>query len=107
MNVLFWNLKGKDLGAIIVELVGENDIDLLILAEANGINNTQLVQTLSSELEGPYGFHYSPGQERLRIFSRFPSTSVINLEDSGGIAVRRVKPPGCLPLIMVAVHLPS
>jgi hypothetical protein len=84
MNVLFWNLKGKDLGQIIVELVGKNSIDLIILAEAKGINNTQFVQKLSSEFDGPYGFHYSPGQTKLRVFSRFPSTSIINLEESGG-----------------------
>ena len=107
MNVLFWNLKGKELGSIVIEIVREQSIDLLVLAEASGISNTELVEKVSLQADGPYHFHFSPGQNRLRIFSRFPPLSIVNLEDSSGIAVRRVTIPGCLPLIMVAAHLPS
>jgi len=105
--VLFWNLNGKNVVAMIVDLVLERDIDLIVLAEEEGLRNTQFVESLCRQSESLFTFHDSLAQKRLCVFSRFPPGSVTNLEDSHGIAVRRLKPPDCLPMIMVAVHLPS
>jgi hypothetical protein len=107
MNVLFWNLRKRDLGTFVATLAAEHEIDLIILAEPDNINNSDLVNGLSSQSGSTYRYHAFPGQERLRFFSRYPQSHFSLLEDSGGISARKVQPPGCHPLIMVAVHSPS
>lgn len=107
MRTLFWNLNGRPLIPMIADLVSEHDVDLLVLAEAEEIHDGKLVKAMSQRSGATFVFHYSPGADRCRFYSRFPITSVHPLIDSGGISVRSVKAPRCKPIIVAGVHSPS
>jgi endonuclease/exonuclease/phosphatase family metal-dependent hydrolase len=107
VKVLFWNLWGKSLVDLTARLVAERDVDVVILAEPDGINDTELVKALSAASHTPFIYHQWEPQARLRIYSRFPISSVVALADSAGIAIRQLTQPGCKPLIMAAVHSSS
>ena len=74
LTFLFWNIRGKDLSTNIVRLVNHHKVDIIILAETEGI--TSLRADILAALNS---FHYLPEGSvctRLKIFTRYPSTSV-------------------------------
>jgi hypothetical protein len=107
VKILFWNLGNRPVGNLVVPLAAEQDVDLLVLAEPAGIDNTKLVKGLSSLMKRPYIYHYFAPQPRLRFYSRFERRRLVPLADSAGVSVRKVTPPGSQPLILVAVHSAS
>lgn len=80
MNFLFWNVNKKKLNKVIVDLVLENDIDVLILAEYDEeimelINDFKLSNKL---------MHYYPNipkRDRLKIFTSFSNSRIQRLAD--------------------------
>ncbi len=107
MNVLFWNVRQRDLSQLVAELAAEHKADLAVIAEPSGINPVELLRLLSSQCGKSYHAHLFPGQEHLHYYSRYPSSHFLILEDNRGISARVVKPTDCLPLNMIAVHSPS
>lgn len=50
MNLLFWNLKSNsNLESIIADCISENDADIVLLSEHDGVNFNLLIQTLSNQ----------------------------------------------------------
>lgn len=104
---LFWNTAKRDLTIELARLVQIHDVDLVILAEADAIPVVQFLETVNVSPEANLRLHEAPGQKRIRLFSRFPSGTVVPVADRGGISIRRVRVPGCDELLLVAAHLPS
>ncbi|MCL4205217.1 MAG: hypothetical protein KJ000_22265 [Pirellulaceae bacterium] len=82
-------------------------MDMLILAEGDGIPAARFLATINSRGDSNLRFHNVVGQQKIRIYSRFPERAVAPVFDSGGISIRHVCAPGCRDFIMVAAHLPS
>jgi hypothetical protein len=102
---LFWNLNRKPLQELVVSICHENEVDVLILAEAQ-LSITALLEALnrgrSVKFRTP--FNVSP---RLLFFTKYPSKSFKSVMDDGGIAIRHLTPPIGTGILLVALHLPS
>jgi hypothetical protein len=84
---LFWNTAKRDLTIEVARLVQIHDVDVLILAEADRIPVVQLLETANASSEVNLRFHNVVGQERIRLYSRFPLKAVRPVLDSGGISI--------------------
>jgi hypothetical protein len=104
---LFWNTAKHDLTIEVARLVQIHDVDVVVLAEADAIPVVRLLETVNAVPDVNLRFHNVVGQERIRVYSRFPSESITKVSDSGGISIRRVRVPGCDEVLLVAAHLPS
>lgn len=106
-TILFWNINKKSLLKEIKLLCDENEVDILILAEAKpDISDAEVLLALNSVSENVYiaPLNLSP---RLSFFFRYPAESIGIVTDEGGIAIRKISPPIGLDILLVALHLPS
>jgi len=109
VNFLFWNLHKNDLTDCIKDIVSEKDIDMVILAESEGIKKSELLEALSSIGDPTFLFNpaYNDSDHRIQIFSRLPSKSVLSIGDPDTITIRVVQPPASEEFLLIAVHLTS
>ncbi|MGM4988384.1 endonuclease/exonuclease/phosphatase family protein [Tardiphaga sp. 841_E9_N1_2] len=101
----FWNVKGTNAAPVISELCAENAIDILFLAE-NSIDIPKLLRELNRNAPQTYISPFNPSS-KISILTRYPLDSLTLVSDDAGIAIRHLKPPIGIPLLLVAVHLPS
>jgi len=107
VNCLFWNTEGKDLTNHLARIIWKHNVDLLVLAEGHGIDVGPFLTKVNEQLGTNLRFHNVTGQDRIRVFSNLPSKSVRKRLDSGGVAIRHIRPPLTDDFILVALHLPS
>jgi hypothetical protein len=102
---LFWNLNRKPLQELVVSLCHEYEVDVLILAEAQ-LSQGGLLEALNQRRAAKFRipFNVSPW---LLFFVKYPSKSFKPIMDEGGIAIRHLRPPIGIDLLVVALHLPS
>ncbi len=106
-TILFWNINKKRLFEELISLCNENEIDILILAEAKpDISDAEVLIALNSGRKNVYIAPFNPSS-RLSFFFRYPAESIRLVADEGGIAIRRISPPIGLDILLVALHLPS
>lgn len=106
-TILFWNINKKRLFEEIISLCDENEVDILILAEAKPhISDAEVQLALNSGRENVYIAPLNPSP-RLSFFFRYPAESIELVTDEGGIAIRRISPPIGIDILLVALHLPS
>jgi len=104
LTFLFWNTNGKPLVEAIVELVEEQSIDVLMLAECD-VAPARLLMALN---RNESLFYFAPGQSpRLVMFTRFPDRYVAPAFDSDRISIRRLALPAREEILLALVHLPS
>ncbi|WP_394532804.1 hypothetical protein C1N83_27965 (plasmid) [Priestia aryabhattai] len=65
LKFLFWNVNNKNLTDLIVELVNEEAIDIVLLAESKEIDDIILERKLVSVTKKPYKSRYISGQKIL------------------------------------------
>jgi hypothetical protein len=106
-NFLFWNVNRNDVAGVIAVACKEYEVDVLILAE----NRSSTPHLLKAINQGDQGratyvapFELSP---RLTFITRYPLACLQPVLDDGGIAVRRLRPPIGVELLLIALHLPS
>lgn len=80
MNFLFWNVNKKNLDKVIVDLVIENDIDVLILAEYEE-DITGLLKEFSHNNKLMHNYTNLPKRDRLKIFTKIPESRIKRVED--------------------------
>ncbi len=106
ITFLFWNLNNKPLQSSIANLVAQQNIDLVILAEC-----TFKAETLLSELRQKNipDFYYAPSivPTKIEIYSRFSNTFLQPVYDDDRVTMRHLKLPDVQPILLVAAHLPS
>jgi len=107
-TVLFWNINKKRLFKEIKSLCNENEVDILILAEAKPANilDNEILIDLNSGRENVYIAPFNLSS-RLSFFFRYPLESIEPVSDEKGIAIRRISPPIGLDILLVALHLSS
>ncbi len=104
---LFWNLKGKNLTPYLVTLCRENEIDVLILAESEGIKKTDFLEAVN---RGQPTRFVSPHNNSSYIsFFVKESLQIQNVRDDNNhrFAVREISLPTNLKILLVGLHLPS
>jgi hypothetical protein len=104
LTFLFWNTNGKPLVDAIVELVEEQSVDVLILAECE-VAPAKLLMSLN---RNESLFYFASGNSpRLAMFTKFPDRYVAPAFDSGRVSIRRLALPAREEIILVLVHFPS
>ncbi|MGP8052127.1 MAG: hypothetical protein ACLPYB_16165 [Desulfobaccales bacterium] len=102
---LFWNIKGKQIVDRIVTLAHTYSIDVLMLAESSIAIDIMGIALNAGQKEL---YFPDPGfSNKIQIFTRYLHSFVRPVRDSGGIAIRYIKPPIGQSVLLVAVHLPS
>ncbi len=88
MNFAFWNINRKDLTDAIVELVNENEIDVIFIAESN-LKPSYILNKLNSK--GPKYF-YCPSNvcDKILVYSKFKDKIFPLLQDSPRIFARQL-----------------
>jgi hypothetical protein len=104
-NFLFWNVGRKQVSAEISSLCAEHDVDVLILAESE-MNTINLLLALNAQTTRTYIAPFNPSS-RIQFLTRYPLDALKPILDEGGIAVRTVRPPIGMEILLFAVHLPS
>ena len=103
---LFWNLCNRPLEELVSEIVGEQDIQFVILAEAERRRAT-ILSTLNAT-QTRFRFHPTPTKNSsVDVYSTLPTNAVHSLRDSGRLSFRRITPPIGGEFLLVTAHLPS
>lgn len=102
MNILFWNINGNPIVALIARCALEHDVDIICLAEHRGIEPEQLYSEL--------GEHYrwvnrASGCDKIRMFAKDSVTHIDVSESSRFIVCSFVH--GCVSYVMAVTHLPD
>jgi exonuclease III len=105
--LMFWNTGGRDNHAAVGQLCREYDVDVLLLAEAEKASPT-LATDINTAANLTRELWELPRREsRIRAFTRYSAESIKPAFDDGHVKMLRLTPPIGVPLLIVAVHLPS
>jgi hypothetical protein len=107
---LFWNLCKKNLTNDLVILCHENKVDVIILAESEGIEKTVLLEAVN---QGQLTKFFNPSNHLsgLSFFFKYPANWIKNItndsKENSHIAIREISLPTGLNILLVALHLSS
>ena len=104
-HFLFWNLQRKPLFRQLASIVRHRAIDVLVLAEAEGVSGA-LVDWLRGECGVEFEPHNVP-MTKVEIFLRRGLASVSPLLDAPRWTIKRVEPVRSRAFLIVGVHMPS
>jgi hypothetical protein len=106
-NFLFWNTNRRtDISGLVAKACWEREIDVLILAEYEPDPIHLLEQLNHPGRQRTYLIPFEP-PGKLRFVTRYPLDALRSVHDEGDVAVRLVRPPVGIELLVAAVHLPS
>lgn len=103
MNFLFWNVNRKNFDKVIVDLVLENDIDVLILAEYE----ENILELLGEFKHRDKLMHYYPNipkRDRLKIFTNFPESKIQRLVDEHHYLALKIPHSDLGYITLFAIH---
>jgi hypothetical protein len=105
-NFLFWNTNKKNVLKDVAAACREREVDVLILAEC-AVGTVTLLQELNEDLPAQkYLAPFDPAAQ-LRFVTRYPPECLRLVYDERGVAVRLIRPPVGVEVLLVALHLPS
>lgn len=118
LSLLFWNLKGNDLGTWgiraprlrihLARLVASLKIDILLLAES-GFDPGDLVDALSGDRSMPF-CHPPSNSYRIQLFTRLRPAGVVdqfNDSSDGRLTIRRLITPSNNEILLAVLHFQS
>ena len=109
LRFAFWNLNRKRLDDLVVDLVRQEKIDILLLAEAPA-GAGEVVHSLNRGVSVASDLFHAPlvpGGRSIILFTRFLSDFAKLIRVSERITIREMHLPARQPFLLVAVHLPS
>lgn len=108
LTFLFWNLQGKPLQHRVARIVGRCGVDVILLAECD-VLEADVLAALNPPASSPNWTCPPAGSRRLQLFTRLPSTSVVDrfTEVADRMTIREIRPAAVPPLLLAGVHLPS
>ena len=111
VTFLFWNLGRKDLTGAVVAAVAEYGVDILILAEAEGLSVKGCLFTLNRDAGHKY-FCPASGSKRLTVLTKFDSAFMQHVATGEPASTarwtfHRLHLPHCHAVIVASVHLRS
>ena len=102
---LFWNIAKRELSREIVDLVRENQVDVLMLAEST-LDPQGLAAALRAECSD--GYRYCPGLcKYIHIYSSLPDPNITVLREGRRHTLRSFAFPDASSMTLGVVHLPS
>jgi len=105
LNITFWNVGGRQLDAELVELIKATYTDFLVLAE---YPSDEMTLVRASQKSGVSIYSVPKiACERISIFTRFRPSSIKHQRETNRYTMKELKLQGCVPLLLVLVHLPS
>lgn len=104
--LLFWNVGKQASPDVIAAVCREHDVDILVLAECD-VPSARLVDRF--DIRGPTRLRevQGPAPGIVRFCSRIPARFWEPVHDDRRWSIRHINPPIGIPLLLVAVHLPS
>ncbi len=111
MNIGFWNINNKELSDSIVELVLENDLDIICLAEAKDDTIAEFTKKVNLMLKDEQNFNkVICSKNKVHIFTRyekelFEDTS--HLYNSLRLVAQKIKISSKLEINLVGIHFHS
>lgn len=103
---LFWNVAGREIKDIIVDLAIYKDVDILVLAEFT-IDISSFLISINSKSTSTFIYHPQSICKKITVFARFRSTLITNIEDENRSIVKKVDFPGYGEFLLACVHFPS
>jgi hypothetical protein len=105
LNFLFWNVCKKDLEQEIADLVVAENINILILAEYEG-DNDSLLRVLAKKGKD---FFIVPiiACFRIKIFTNFNPFLIKHLGETDRYTIKELQLKGSIPILLAMAHLPS
>lgn len=105
LTFLFWNIHKMDNLKLIGQVVKEQRIDFLLLAEST-LEVDQVLTELNQDR--PATFHANAGMcPRITVYSKFSDEFIIPVFENHHISIRKLKLPVFEELLLGAVHLSS
>jgi endonuclease/exonuclease/phosphatase family metal-dependent hydrolase len=106
--LMFWNVGRRDDAQAIGQLCRDYDVDILLLAEAE-TPSARLTTEINNETGSGRMLWELPhlGESRIRALTRYMPGFVRPTFDDGHVKMLELRQPIGLPLLIVAVHLPS
>lgn len=107
LNFLFWNLNSKNLTDEIGNIAAIHGVDIIILAECDGLSESQLLLKLN-EKETRYSANNPISEcKKIKIFTRFSYRLIPPKMEGDRYTMRRLELPQVEPLSIVGWHLPD
>lgn len=107
LNLLFWNLRRNPLQESIVRLAFDLSLDIIILAESEGISQASLLPALNPL--GTPSYYHVPllGCKKIELYARFLPLYLPLVEENHRLSIRHFEPPGMTSILLAMVHLPD
>jgi len=106
VSFLFWNIKNNPIQSIITRLALRHEVDVIMLAECD-IAPYILLSELKKHNGNVYKFIPSVGCDRIKIFARFSEEYIPVVIEEDKFAIRHLKLPDAIDILLSIVHLPS
>jgi Endonuclease/Exonuclease/phosphatase family len=104
--LMFWNIGQCEVAEIIGSLCHEYRVDVLLLAEAVS-RGVDVLQYLNTGDSATFWELSTSCPSRVRLFTRYPQSSISPVFDDGRVSIRNLHPPVGAEVLIVAAHLPS
>lgn len=107
ISIMFWNLNGKDLSEELSDLVNEYLVDILIVAEAQNLDNKLMLNKLESNSIDFYDANIISNSDRIFFYTSFDPIYLkpIYEDEADRISIRKLTLPLSEELIIGGVHL--
>lgn len=105
MNFLFWNTNNRNVDDVLIDLIINESLDIVILAEYVRDSTSLLKKLMKRDVE--YYKLSNIGCKRINIFTRLTPSHFKYSSECEYYTIRELKQPGHLNLLMAFVHLPS
>jgi hypothetical protein len=102
---LFWNLQGRDLRSLVVDLAAEHKVDIIILAECQ-VPEGAMLERLNSE-RPQYELAPTRVCKSITFFSSFSASFFTPVVENARVSIRRLTLPARKEILVAAAHLPS
>jgi hypothetical protein len=104
MKFLFWNVNRNPVGPILSKVIGQHDIEAVILAEC--LDTAEILINLNATAKNP--FHLTDSHRtRVVIYTRFPAQYIETMHSDKFLTIRRISLPQKSQILLAAVHLES
>lgn len=103
LNIIFWNLNKKELDGLVAELIIENNVDILILAETTDEFVNNVILELMIRGRSYYSLEHLPNPS-IKIITLFPQDNFSSVLEEKRYSFKKLI---SFDLYLCMVHMPS
>ncbi len=105
IKILFWNIYNKNLISPLIDLIKENQLDIVSLAEAENLDITAILNNLKLSGNEWNNIQISP-QNDIRVLAK-KEIKIIPYKEDGHYSIYKIKKYDKVDCLLVVVHLLS